>query len=107
MSVPLAVACGATALLLGLPVLTATSALEARHRAAGAADAAVLAAADAVGGWFPAAPCALAAEVAAAARADLVTCLFDSVSGDARIELAVETPFGRVVAAARAGPPEG
>lgn len=107
MSGPALLACAAATFALAMPVLLAAGALETGQRAAGAADAAALAAADAASGWIEADPCALAAEVVAAAGAaiGLGDCLLDEASGEARITVIAGTPFGAVEARARAGPP--
>ncbi|WP_024356506.1 M23 family metallopeptidase [Leucobacter chironomi] len=107
MSAPALLACGAAALCLGLPLIAASAQLEAGHRAAAAADAAALAAADAMTGWIEGEPCALAGLVAVEAGAALAGCEASSVSGEARVEMRIALPFGDAVAAARAGPPPG
>lgn len=105
MSAPALLACAASALALGLPVIGAASALEAHHRVAAAADSAALAAADAVGGWIDAVPCDLAASVVTAAATTLTECTVDAASGVVRISVNVYSVFGPLDAAARAGPP--
>ena len=102
MSVPLGWGLAAAAMLIGLPVVAATGALEARQRAAGAADAAAIAAADALSGWLADDPCVVAGEVAAAARVELVRC---EISGlEVRIWVRAGTPLGPALARSRAGP---
>ncbi len=104
MSAPLLIACAATTLALGLPILGGASALENRHRVAAAADSAALAAADAAGGWIAADPCALAAEVAAAASVSLSECSVDENTGVATVVVQASTVLGVVAIRARAGP---
>jgi secretion/DNA translocation related TadE-like protein len=90
------------ALLMGLPVVAATGVLEAKQRAAGAADSAALAAADTIFGWLDGEPCAVAAEVAAAARVALASCTINGM--EVRVLTRVNTPLGSAIARARAGP---
>lgn len=104
MSAPLLIACAATTLALGLPVLAGAGALETRHRVAAAADSAVLAAADAAGGWITADPCALAAEVTAAAAVSLTECSVDESTGVATVVAEAHTVLGVIAIRARAGP---
>lgn len=103
MSAPSLLACGAAALCIGLPVIAASAQLEAGHRAAGAADAAALAAADAVSGWAEGEPCALAATVAAEVRGELTLCEVSAPRAEARVEVRIGAPLGGAVARARAG----
>ena len=105
MSAPATLVCAAAAVCLGLPIIAAASHLEAAHRAAGAADAAALAAADASAGFITADPCESAGDVARSAAAEVVHCELDAVRADARIEVAAGGPFGTVTATAHAGPP--
>ncbi|MEJ6489763.1 peptidoglycan DD-metalloendopeptidase family protein [Leucobacter sp. USCH14] len=105
MSAPATLVCAAAAVCLGLPIIAASSHLEAAHRAAGAADAAALAAADAAAGFVASDPCELAADVARSADAEVVRCELDATLEDARIEVATGGPFGTVTALAHAGPP--
>lgn len=104
MSAPATLGCAIAALVLGLPVLAASAHLEARQRAAGAADAAALAAADAATGWIAADPCALAADVARSAAAEIDACAVDGRSGEARVTVRVGTPIGPATVDARAAP---
>ncbi|SJN11325.1 putative peptidase (putative secreted protein) [Leucobacter sp. 7(1)] len=104
MSAPSAVAVAAAAILLGLPVVAAAAHLEGKHRAAVTADAAALAAADALTGWADGEPCALAAEVAAAAQADLRECEVNQGTGEARVRVTAGSAPVRAEAGARAGP---
>lgn len=104
MSAPLLIACAATTLALGLPILGGASALESRHRVAAAADSAALAAADAAGGWITADPCALAVEVTLAASVSLSECSVDENTGVATVVAQASTVLGVVVIRARAGP---
>lgn len=103
MSGPLLVGCAAVALCLGIPVLAASGHLVAAHKLAGAADAAALAAADALTGWIDAEPCEAARSIADAAGATLARCDVDEAAAQARIELASgRAPFV-LHARARAG----
>lgn len=105
MGVPVGAAIAAAALAIGVPVIVAGTHLEARHRVAGAADAAALAAADAVTGWVDAEPCALAEEVTTAVRVELASCAVDARRAEARVETRASTPLGAATARARAGSP--
>lgn len=104
MSAPVLLGCAAAALVLALPVVTAAGALEARQRAAGGADAAALAAADAANGWIEGDPCGLAARVAVAVEAELVSCRVDERIGEARVVVRARSGLGVAEARARAGP---
>ncbi|QIM17985.1 M23 family metallopeptidase [Leucobacter coleopterorum] len=101
MSVPIMVACSAAALCLGLPVLVASGSLEAKHRAANAADAAALAAADAMTGWIEvgSTPCDLAEQVAAASNAKVLECSADPAEVGMKVTVRTEPP---IVAEAKA-----
>ena len=93
---------GATlALLFGsMPLIVV---LVARSQAAGAADAAALAAADAAVGFSAGSPCPVAEFVAAANRATLVSC---SVDGRVvTVDVVVSAGGFEVPARATAGPP--
>lgn len=103
MSVPVAVGCIAAILVIGGPVLVATGQLETRHRAAGAADAAALAAADAAGGWIVADPCSIAEAVAESMAAEVSDCDAVPGAGDARVVVRATSALGDVEARARAG----
>jgi len=103
-SAPVVLACAFAAVIVGVPVISASAHLEARHRVAGAADAAALAAADALSGLLEADPCALAADVASAAGTVLRDCEMETRTGEARTVVTVLTPFGTVEARARAAP---
>lgn len=74
-----------------------------RQRAMNAADAAALAAADAVSGAIPGTPCELAAAVAQRNGAALTVCDVDGL--EASVEVALDASFARLSARARAGPP--
>lgn len=87
---------------LGLPIIAGATQLEADQRAAGMADAAALAAADAENGWIEGEPCTVASEVALAGGAELLKC--EIVQGDAVVTARVAAPLGAREAAARAGP---
>lgn len=102
---PVLLACVGAVLLCGLPVIAASSLLEGDRRAAGVADAASLAAADALAGWIEEEPCVSATRVADAAGARLVECELDESRAEARVSVEVETSLGTVRAQARAGPP--
>lgn len=104
MSAPATFACALAALVLGLPVIAAGAHLEAGHRAAGVADAAALAAADAVNGFVSEDPCAIASRVAASANVRLDGCEVDTREGAARIIVSATAALGRVTARARAAP---
>ena len=104
MSGPAVLGCAAAALILALPVMTVSAHLEARHRAAGAADAAALAAADAAAGWIDAEPCAIAGEVADSAHARLTSCTVDAERAEAAVTVHIATPITVVSGRARAGP---
>ncbi|QIK63960.1 peptidoglycan DD-metalloendopeptidase family protein [Leucobacter viscericola] len=101
MSAPVLLACSAAALCLGLPVLAASGSLEAKHRAANAADAAALAAADAANGWInsEATPCELAEQVAVASGASVAGCSVDPAGTGVRVLVRTGAP---IVAEARA-----
>ncbi|MFD5601091.1 M23 family metallopeptidase [Leucobacter sp. NPDC058333] len=105
MSAPATLACAAAAVCLGVPIIAASAQLEAAHRASVTADAAALAAADAVAGVIARSPCELARVVADSANAEIVSCTLDDSSADARVVVAVGGAIGSVTASARAGPP--
>lgn len=105
MSAPALLACAGVALALALPVVVAGSALEGSLRAAGAADAAALAAADAASGWISAEPCPLARLVTEAYGAVLESCELDAQTGRVRVQVHVGTMLSTAHAHARAGPP--
>lgn len=100
------VACAAGALVIALPVVVAGGALETAQRAAGVADAAALASADAALGWIPADPCGIAGDLAAAAGMELGECVVNAHSGVARVTVTAWTGFGVIEARALAGPVE-
>ncbi|MFT4231455.1 MAG: M23 family metallopeptidase [Leucobacter sp.] len=105
MSAPALLGCAAAALCLGLPVIAASSQLEAQHRIDGAADAAALAAADALAGWVEGEPCVRAQEVVEAMHGRLRRCDLDE-GGElttASILASASTPLGGAEARARAG----
>lgn len=107
MSAPIALACALAALVLGLPVISASAHLEARHRVAGAADAAALAAADAANGFIAEDPCEIAAATVEAARASMTACDINARLGEARVLVRASTVLGFVEARARAAPEAG
>ena len=101
----LAIAIVTAVLMLFSLVLPVTTVLSAQQRAAGAADAAALAAADVAAGILPGSPCPVAATVAAANAARLDGCLIDGVTATVRVTTSV---LGFAVAArATAGRPTG
>lgn len=104
MSAPVLVACAGAMLAVALPVVAATGSLAGAHRAAGVADAAALAAADAASGWVDVEPCRLAEEVALASDVALTRCDLELDSGRVRVEVSVRTMLGTAYAHARAGP---
>lgn len=85
MSAPAVLACSVAALCLGLPVIAAAVHVEARHSAAVAADAAALAAVDALTGWIDAEPCAMAEQVVLEMGVRLEECTVDRARADARV----------------------
>ncbi|MDD9153995.1 hypothetical protein PUY80_15610 [Plantibacter flavus] len=87
-------------LLATLPVVTLFAA---HQRAANAADAAALAAADTASGRLPGFPCETARMVAARNAASLGTCSVEGVT--VLVDATVDTAFGAITVAARAGPP--
>lgn len=95
--------------MIGTPALVASNAVATGARAASAADAAALAAADSSLGFAVAAgvdPCALAAEIAVRNQAELRSCEIDGATGSARVAVVA---FAGVISASRtahAGPPE-
>ncbi len=97
----------AVAASLSLGLAAVGGAAVTAQRAAGAADAAALAAADASSGAIVTGeePCALAARVAAASGATLVSCVLDGLVATVRVESAYAGLAA--VSHARAGPPEG
>lgn len=104
MSAPVMIACGAAVLALTLPIVAASQSLELQQRAAGAADAAALAAADALNGWVSADPCELAERVVSEMGVNLANCTVDDALGEARVIVTATGVFGHVEARARAGP---
>lgn len=107
MSAPAVLSCALAALVLGLPVISAGAHLEARHRVAGAADAAALAAADAANGFIAVDPCEIARETAAAVNVAVTACSVDTRLGEARVTARASTVLGQVDARARAAPEAG
>ncbi len=105
MSAPATLVCAAAAICLGVPIIAASSHLEASHRAAGAADAAALAAADSAAGFLAGDPCDLAGAVTSAMSSELVSCELDPALADARVKVVADGPLGAVAASAHAGPP--
>ena len=107
MSTPVmaAIACGAV--LLGVPVLAAAQATVAASRAAGAADSAALAGADAMVGLLgdEADPCAMAQEIVEALGGTLSDCSPNTERFEVRVRVAVRSGVVKVTREARAGPP--
>lgn len=99
------IAIAAVTLALAVPAVAASAALEAEQRAAGAADSAALAAADALLGFVRAEPCSLAADVVHSFEAVLLECQLDWEHSQVRVVVGVQTIFGTVHSRARAGPP--
>lgn len=100
---PLAVALIAAVAIGGTAAVAAGGALSGSQRLAAAADAAALAGGDALLGWVPGAPCAVAARVAAANDAALTACRIEGLE----IVVTVSAPVLATTAerSARAGPP--
>ncbi len=73
------------------------------QRAAGAADSAALAAADAASGAIAGVPCERAAEIAGASGAVLIACELDELEATVTVSVAFGALSAR--ASARAGPP--
>lgn len=99
-------AVAAGAMFLGVPVLIAAGALGAAAQAGIAADAAALAAADAMMGLTAAEiePCALAAELVALHGARLDRCSLDPLAFEARVRASVSAGPLLIARSARAGP---
>lgn len=87
-------------LLAALPIGTLFAA---HQQAANAADAAALAAADTASGRLPGFPCETARRVADRNRASLGRCDLDGLT--VLVDASVDTRWGTVTVAARAGPP--
>lgn len=102
MSAPAVIGCALAVVVLGVPVVAVGARLEVRHRVAGAADNAALAASDAATGWISGDPCELAAEVARSAAVEVARC--DIAGGEARVEVRASALVGEVRSGARAGP---
>jgi secretion/DNA translocation related TadE-like protein len=98
----LAIAIVAATMLAAMAVLTLCAVLSARHRVVAAADAAALAAADAVLGVVPGAPCAWAEKVAASHRVAFVDCVVEGA--EVVVSLRVDLAGLPVGASSRAGP---
>lgn len=103
MSAPVAVGVIAVTAMVGMPVVFAGAALEARHSTASAADSAALAAADAALGFLDGEPCGYAEMIAEAYHVVLQSCEIGST--DARIIMSSTGLFGSVSQRARAGIP--
>ena len=93
------------AIVLGIALITAQAAHLARTRAAVAADAAALAAADTASGRIPGDACARAAMIAGEHGAELVHCAAHPL--DSRVTTRVVLGPFHLEASARAGPPPG
>ena len=108
----LAIAVIATMMSAGALLIPLSVAVSLRHRAAGAADAAALAAADAASGWSAGPPCAEAGRLAAENRAALARCEIDGLVVTVEVEIATgfgaiggwDTPLAMVRQTASAGP---
>jgi secretion/DNA translocation related TadE-like protein len=101
----LAVAIVAAVLILFSLVLPVTTVLSAQQRAAGAADAAALAAADVAVGIRSGSPCPVAASVSSANASRLDGCLIDGPTATVQVTISV---LGVAVSArATAGRPPG
>lgn len=98
----LAIAIVGATMVATIGILTLGAALVTRQGVAAAADAAALAAADAMLGAVPGEPCTLAAEVALANTASLVACRIDG----AEVYVTAQAAFAGIPVAvsARAGP---
>lgn len=108
MSVPVMVAVAAGSLVLAVPVIVASQSVAAGARAAQAADAAVLAAADLSLGVIELDgmdSCGLAAEVALMNGANLGECVIEENRGEARVSVTVRIGLFSVTKVAHAGPP--
>lgn len=99
----LAVAIMAAVIAVAALVLPMAVLLDARHRAAAAADAAALAAADVAVGAAPGEPCSTAERIAAEADARITRCTVREAT--VRIETSVDALGIAIPAAAVAGPP--
>lgn len=93
----------AVVVVLGVSAGAVAAASVHAQRVVSAADAAALAAADAVSGAVSGVPCERAAQVAAAASAEVASCTRDGLI----VTVTVGAPFGvlPVSATSRAGPP--
>lgn len=110
MSAPVMAAVAASALVVSLPVIIGANIAVASQRAASAADAAALAAADAALGYLqPGAgePCEIAAMVAHLNGAEITGCNIEDNKGEAVVTVVVRVGFVPLSGAARAGPPAG
>lgn len=99
-------AVAAGALVLAIPVVIASQTVAAGARAAQAADAAALAAADMSLGmveWSDMQPCDLAAEVSILNGADVAACVIDQNGGEARVSVTVQIGLFSVTKSAHAG----
>lgn len=101
MSTPLAVGAVIATAILGVPLIHAGAALEKRHHAAGAADAAALAAADALLGWIDEEPCTMARLTASVAEAEVILCQVKM--SEVLVTVSVPGLFGSITMNARAG----
>ncbi|MBT1636230.1 Rv3654c family TadE-like protein [Clavibacter michiganensis] len=91
---------------LGFATMSVSALLVDRAVAAGAADSAALAAADAAAGYVSGAPCDAAEELMAPVGTELVGCAVDGTTADVRVRVP-GTPFGvPITARARAGQPD-
>lgn len=104
MSVPIVIGCIASTVIFGGVVLSATEYAVTAVRVGGAADAAALAAADALMGDIEAEPCTIALQVADASGVSLTGCMVNESTWSVRVETRCATVLGSASAAAAAGP---
>ena len=101
MSAPVAVSIIAGSLAIGIPVVGAATSLETRHRVAGVADNAALAAADALLGWVESDPCDAALLITSSADVNLDTCLVHPAS--VTVTVSAHGVLGTIALTSRAG----
>lgn len=88
-------------LAIGTPIISSSVHLTTRHEASKTADAAALAAADALLGWIDAEPCLLANQISNASGFELTACMLDLTDATVSIRFGIF----RTVISARAGSP--
>lgn len=103
MSALIVLSISAASLALAIPAVGVATAVEAHHRAAGAADNAALAAADALFGFIEAPPCDVAASVAEAMKTRLERCEIDESLLTVVVQVSAATPLFHVSSISRAG----